>query len=312
MADTSITTYELTGKPETDLGFVLSKRGEMILSVAAPNVREDTTWLLRAKLAISQSACADLLKTRKGMDSALKMIEEVGTLGLSFGGAKPTVYPVPLGGECKPVYSAPGIRHAACYGVGAILARVPHLFTIREGDYLRTEQGVVGKPKGKIHFKEGGEDPFDPNRGKIRGWLLHLEYKDGRPDVIASCAFDKAKSIQKAYPGSGGPMYTKSPEEADEKTATKYMLREVFGEVSELAKAITDFDAEEEAREAGAGVKAAPVMRDVTDRLGAKLDNATAGMKAAEPVAEEPELEDEPQPEAASTSAEPETEELFK
>ena len=63
---------------------------------------------------------------------------------------------------------------------------------------------------------------------------MELRYLDGRREV-KSVSISKVKQIQEHYGGTGSPMYKKSPDEADEKTAIKYMLRMPFGEAEGIA-----------------------------------------------------------------------------
>lgn len=195
------------------------------------------------------------------------------------------------------------MKHVCTYGLGAVLAEYPRLITVREGDTV-----LVDPDKNTITYTKGGYDPFSPERGKVRGFLMRLKYKDGRPDEIKECPMPKVKEIQKGYSMVGSPMFTKSPDEAYEKTAEKSMLRKAFKESVGLAQMIIEGE--------DRPVQEEPVVvRDQGDRLSRQMGRAADSMKAAEKVAEpEPEIEtmEEPEPQAAAeTKGEGDGTELF-
>lgn len=288
MSDKPVTTMELTTKTKQNLELVLRARTSEILAVAAQNVREDKAYLTRAKLTLLASPCEPLLKTEKGIRTALECITNAAMAGLSFGGLRPQCYPVPKDGGVVLVVEASGMKHVCTYGIGANLAEYPRLITVHEGDGVR-----VDPDKNEIIYPPGGIDPFSPERGKKSGFLMRLKFKDGRPDEIKQCSMSKVKEIQKGYSMTNSPMFTKSPEEADEKTAEKSMLRKVFKEAIGVAQMIIEGDDHPVQEEPA-------VVRDQSDRLSQRMAKATEGMKSAEPVQtveDAPEAEEEATPE---------------
>jgi len=295
MSDTK-QVVELSNKTRENLELVLKARTSEILAVAAQNVREDKAYLTRAKLTLLASPCEPLLKTEKGVRTALEAITNAAMAGLSFGGLRPQCYPVPKDGGVVLVVEASGMKHVCVYGLGAVLTEYPRLITVHEGDNVK-----VDPDKNTIIYEEGGFDPFSPERGKVRGWLMRLKFKDGRPDEIKYCSYAKAKEIQKGYSMTGSPMFNKSPEEADEKTAEKSMLRKPFKEAVGLAQMIIEGDSLP-VQEQGPPV----INRDPASRMADRLDRAAGGMKKAEPAPEqEAVVEEDPEPEASDTTETP-------
>ena len=284
MSDRQVETYELTTNTERNLATALTHRQADILVAAARSVREDSGWMTRAKLTLVSSQCDPLLKTQKGVRTALEAITNAAMVGLSFGGPKPQAYFVPKDGGVLMIPTAAGIRHAVCYGVGAILKTVPELITVRAGDGVK-----INPMAGTVEYSKGGYDPFAKDRGKIAGWIMRLEFRDERPAQVRHVTLEKVRQIEDRYGGKNNPMYAKSPEEADEKTAIKYLLRDCFAEAAGLAQMILEGD---EADERPAVVEPPKVERNVTERLGGQLDKATASMKSVEVVESEEEPED--------------------
>lgn len=301
-------TYELTTKPKQDLEFILEKKKDEFLSLCAANVKADTAYLLRAKTELLTGPCLSILGTKAGMQSAIKAIFDTGMIGLSFGGPRPMAYFVPKEGKVTPIYEASGYKYACTYGPGAILAEYPTTIVVKEGDSVK-----VNPDKRTIEYKDGGYNPFDPNRGKVVGFLMRLVYKDGRRPEIRECDMQKVKKIQTGYSMTGSPMYKKSDEEADLKTAEKSMLRLAFKEACQRAQVALEegdeFDDEQEP---------APPPRDAGERLSRTISAAVERMDpgaSVDPVDDEPEPEapDQEEPEQA-TRAEPKQEDgdLFK
>lgn len=302
-------TYELTTKTRTNLSTVLDSRRDEILKMSAENIRQmGPAFFLRAITTLTTNPDTDkLLTSRKGIDTALKAITDAAMVGISFGGPKPQAYFVPKDGGVLMIPTAAGIRHAVCYGVGAILRTVPELITVKEGDGVK-----IDPAKGTVNYTDGGFDPFDANRGKVKGFIMRLQFKDNRPDQVRHIGIEKVRQIEAHYGMTGGPAYKKSPEEQDEKTAIKWMLRDVFAESAGLAQMILEGDGDLPEDQGPP-----PVERDVTARTIKTVDAAVARLdpeKAAEPVEEDPPAEDVEQeaqadPEHAETGAE---EDLFK
>lgn len=293
---------ELTTRPEANLDAVWAKKSQEVMMVAAQSIREDSAWFTRAKLELITGPCAPLMTTAKGMTSFVKAMTDAGQVGLSFGGPKPQAYFVPKGGEVKMIPTAQGLLHATVYGIGGVLARVPELITVHEGDTIRVDPAA-----GMIEYNAAGYDPFAPDRGKVKGWVMKLEFKDGRHPVIRHIDAAKVREIESKYSQTDGPALKKSPDEMHEKTAVKWLLRDVFAESAGLAKMILEGD------EAELAPSPPPVERDMTTRTSRAVDVAVKRLdpeKAREPEpepdvvdmsdtppGEDPDPQDEPTPE---------------
>lgn len=296
-------TYELTTKTRQNAAVVISKRRDEILKMSADNIRKmGPAFFLRAITTVTSNPDTDrLMTTAKGMDTWVKAVTDAAMVGISFGGPKPQAYFVPKDGGILMIPTASGIRHAVCYGVGAVLRTVPELVTVREGDNIR-----VDPAKGTFSYESGGFDPFAKERGTIRGWVMRLQFKDGRPDQVRYVDTEKVHKIQAQYSMTGGPAYKKSPEEMDEKTASKYLLRDVFAESAGLAQMLLEGDAYQDEPE--------PISqpRDAGERLSRVVTGAAQRLdpdKASEPV--EPEPEEGPE-QAEQAETEQEDGDLFK
>lgn len=210
---------------------IFAKQGALILKRGAPNLREEgafEVWSSRVVFEItSNEKLTPFLNTKKGVLSAYVAITRASVLGLMIGGSKPQAYFVPRDGAIKLEPKDDGMMFACVYGPGAVLAREPELVRIHENDGIRIDQA-----RGRIIFPEGGVDPF--GEGKLVGYAMELEYLDGRREV-ARITLAKCKEIEERYGRKDSPMYSKSPEEADEKTARKQLLKRPFAMAESLA-----------------------------------------------------------------------------
>lgn len=266
MSDNEI---QLTTKADTNLSLVLNAKARDIMAVAAPNVREDGAWLTRARLELlSKPDTANLMTTKKGVESALTAIIKAATVGINFGGTKPQAYFVPTDGGIRMDVTQFGYAHAAVYGPGAVLAHVPELIKVHENDGTRIDQST-----GSIHFQPGGIDPFK-DRGKLMGYVMRLEFKDGRAPQVHAIALTKVKEIQAKYGNQNSPAYKKSPDEMDEKTAVKQLLKRAYAEAEGLSQTGLGMLDDDEPP---------AIERDPVKRMADRLDKAASGMKAAEP-----------------------------
>jgi len=216
-------------------------------------------------------------------------------------------YFVPTDGKVTPIYEASGYKYAVTYGPGAILAEYPRTIVVHEGDSVKVDPDA-----GTIVYKEGGFNPFDPNRGKIVGFLMRLIYKDGRRAEVRECDMLKVKKIQKGYSRLAGPMFTKSDDEADLKTAEKSMLRLAFKESCQRAQVALEEGAE---FDDGDELYQPTVERDVTARTLKTVNAAVARLdpeKASEPAVEEEHHDEDVETELATEDQPPaEEKDLF-
>lgn len=291
---------ELTTKPELNLNAVVTAKRDRILAIAASSIKGDfETWLMRAQLEVTRSEAVNLLNTPKGVQSALDAIIKAGTMGIIFGLSKPHGYFVGRDGKVCFDPSRYGIAHAITYGNGAVLEHVPQLITAHQNDGYRMDQD-----KGKIVWPDKPIDPFS-DRGPIVGWLLELHFNDGRKSQVRYATMADVRKIQEGHANLNTPAYKKDRLQMDEKTAVKFMLRDILSEVEGKSGLVGMFADEEDERPEPA------VIRDQGDRLNRQMDRAATNMKPAEktePVVDEP----EPEPEqAAEPEAEPGSEELF-
>jgi len=287
MSDNAI---QLTTKADANLQVVLKAKMTDIMAVAAPNVKSDGNWITRAKLELlARPDVAQLMTTKKGVETALTAIIRAATVGINFGGTKPQAYFVPTEGGVRLDVSQYGFCAAAVYGPGAILSQVPELITVHQNDGIRIDQG-----EGRIIFPAGGIDPFG-DRGKLVGWLMRMEFKDGRQPEVKYVSFEKVRQVEDTHGQLGSPAYKKDRDQMDEKTAVKQLLKRVFAEAEGRSQMSMEALMDEPE-------PTPTVERDPSKRMADRMDRATQTMKPAEPVVAEPEqtVEDAPEPEAAA------------
>lgn len=277
-------TMELTTKGKENLSRVVALKKEEILSVAAANVRAmGETFFTSAMLTILSNPDTErLMTTSKGVQTALKAMTDAAQVGIFFGGPAPMAYFVPKDGGLLMVKTAAGVRHAACYGPGAILSTVPELVTVRENDGFK-----IDPASGVVSYANGGFDPFSPGRGEVVGYFMRLQYKDGRPDVLRHVTLKKVQALEAAYSMTGGPAFKKSPDEMHEAKATKYLLRDVFAECAGLAKMVLesqedgiDLGPDYDPETGGYRSRAPrPAPRDITERVVRQAERAVETLK---------------------------------
>lgn len=302
MSDNKPQTMELTNKPERNLTVALGHALPRIMEVAAPNVKADEAWLMRTKLELLGSEAASLLTSQKGVETAIKSIVKAATNGISFGALKPQAYFVPRDGGIGLDVSRHGRAAVAVYGPGAVLSVIPELIEVYENDGIKMDQGA-----GKIVFPPGGIDPFR-DRGKLMGWMMLMEYKDGRHPRPKAVSVEDVNWILEHYGIQGNPARKKSPKEMMEKTAVKKLLDDAYAEATGRAQAAFD-DLDEDERPPVPPT----INRDPESRMASRMDKAAASMKPAEPAGEpEPEMVDEePAPDVEPQEGGKPPEELF-
>ena len=272
---------------------MLAKMADEIKAVAAPNVKGDwETWIKRIFVdVVNREELTPVLSTRQGIFSLYQEIAKAGTAGFQLGGIVPHGYFMPKKGKVVFVPAREGYAFCAVHGPGAVLRHEPALIRVYEHDAV-----TIDVHEGKVkHAYDLRKD-----RGRHVGWYMVLEYLDGRREVPYVTA-EKAKAIMDAYSrqtntdGKLMPSFAKSPEEMADKTAAKHLLRKPFREAVGLAMYRTlEGDAEEADTQP---------MRDVTERVGERLELAAEALDPAQaqPPAEEPKPEPAPAPAQAGT-----------
>ena len=259
---------------------MLSKMGGEIQAVGADNLKESSafeTWKMRALVEVSTNEALqkyNVLGTRPGLFSVYQALAKSANMGLQFGGHFPQAYLVPKEGKAVLIVSEEGLAFIATYGPGAVLSVKPELHEVFEKDLFSIDDAA----REYVHKYA----PF-ADRGKLVGYFTVLEYKDGRkqiPYILQS----KVRQIEQAYGGEKNQAYEKAIEQMDRKTAMKALLRPVAKEAEGLAMA---YSLEEDAP--------VPEMRDVTERVGGRLAQATEALQqsAVPPGATEPQPETE-------------------
>ena len=247
---------------------IFDKYRPQLMQRAAKNIQGSfDVWASRTLFEISSnSELAGLLNTRPGIISAYKEITRAAVMGLMIGGKKPQAYFVPKGGKLVLIVDARGEIFCTVYGPGAVLAQVPELKKAYEGEDLRIDEA-----SGTVTYPKDGRKMFPD--GKVAGYFMELEYIDGRREV-KQIPLAKVRKIQEHYGELGSPMYKKSPDEADEKTAIKYLLRMPFGEAEGIAmkRALGD--------EYEPPVQEPEPSKDVRDRVGARMEKVGTSVEA--------------------------------
>lgn len=266
---------------------MLIKMGAEIHKIAAPNVAKVfDVWKARALVEIAGSeAMRDVIKTRAGLYSVYQGLAKAATAGLQIGSHVPQVYFVPKNGRAVMILTKEGYAQIATYGPGAVLREYPALHKVYEKDTFRIDEAA--------RSYDHGYEPFN-DRGKLLGFFTVLEYKDGRK-TLPHILHTKVRQIQSDYKLSEkSPAWRKSPDEMDEKTAMKWLLREPMRESAGLAML------EESESEYVGPETPAPDMRDVTERVGDRLDEKIEALIAA--------VEEKPKADAADAAEETEAE----
>jgi recombinational DNA repair protein RecT len=246
-----------------------------LLEVAAPNVRSDPNWISRAKIELlSKPETAELLLSTRGLESSVYAIIRAATVGVNFGGTKPQAYFVPADGKVRLDISQYGYCAAAVYGPGAVLSQVPELITVHQNDGIRIDQS-----KGEILFPVGGIDPFC-NRGKLVGWIMRMEFKDGRQAEVKYLSFEKARQIEETHGQTGSPSYKKDRDQMDEKIAVKQLLKRVFAEAEGRSQMNLDSIMDEP--------NSAIIERDPEKLREARFDLAVGLMSSSDAFIEDP------------------------
>jgi len=268
---------------------MLRVMGPEIQGVGAGNLQESSafeTWKMRALVEVSTNQAlidGNVLGTRPGLHSVYQALAKSANMGLQFGGHFPQAYLVPKSGKAVLIVSEEGLAFIGTYGPGAVLRVKPELHEVYEKDRFSIDDALREYQHEYAPFAE---------RGKLVGYFTVLEYKDGRkqiPYILQS----KVRQIEDAYGGETNPAYKKAPEQMDRKTAMKAMLRPVAKESEGLAMAYS--------LEEGDPM---PEMRDVTERVGGRLAQATEALQAHA----EPPGATEPQPVTETPKAAPEPE----
>ncbi len=255
-----------TGRKGVEQMFA-SRPGQEIRDLAAPNVAgQYDTWAKRALVHVtSKEELKPVLQTKTGIWSIYQELAKAAQLGLQVGGQFPHGYLVPKGGKAVLMITATGYAFAAVHGPGAVLRHIPPLVEVYEKDSFRVDQ-AAGKYQHEF-------SPFT-DRGKLVGYFMRLEYRDGRIEIPV-ISFEKVKKIADGYSTKSSPAWSKSAEEMYAKIAAKQLLKKPIREAEGIAMQL-DADAPEEPEE-----PAAPPPRDVTQRVGSRLDRATEAMASS-------------------------------
>jgi recombinational DNA repair protein RecT len=276
--------FAVVGKGRQGVESMLEKMGGEIQKIAAPNVGGNfETWKTRALVEISnRDELKTVLQSREGIFSVYKALSKAATMGLQIGGQFPHAYLVPMGGKAQLVVTAEGYAFASAHGPGAVLANVPKLVRVHEKDTLRIDEtaGTV-----RHEFDAFGD------RGKLVGYYMRLEYRDGHTEV-SNITRAEVEGVAKAYSQKNGPAWSKSPEAMNDKIAAKQLLKKPVREAEGLAMlmSLDEYEAPEYS----------PPPRDIAERMADRLDDSMRTVEP-EPVSEEAEPEpehdpDEPKP----------------
>ncbi|HET6499089.1 MAG TPA: recombinase RecT [Coriobacteriia bacterium] len=265
---------------------MLTAMADELRTIAAPNVAGDfDVWKMRAFVEITTSdALKPIIAEPHGMLSIYQGLSKAAVMGLQIGGQFPHAYFVPKSGRAVMMPTKDGYLFTSTYGPGALLAKWPELQKVYDKDEFRLDDAA--------RTYEHKYQPF-ADRGKLVGYFMVLEYKDGRK-IVRHILQSKVKAIEGAY-GLDSPAYKKSPDEMDEKTAIKWMLRDVVRESEGLAM-LDSLDSD-----GAPDREPALPMRDVTERSVDRL--ARAAETVGPGTSPEPAAEPEQQPAAEAQPA---------
>ncbi len=262
--------FNLAGTGRKGIEDMFHKMGDEIKAVSTPNISKDfDTWKIRALVEIANDDnLKGIIGTRAGIFSIYQGIAKAATMGLQIGGQFPHAYFVPMGGKAVLIPSQDGYSFMATYGPGRVLKIAPELHEVHEKDEFRIDDAA----RTYVHnFKPFGD------RGKLVGFFTVLEYVDGRK-MIPYVTMSQVEEIEQGYGNLSSPAYKKSKLDMDKKTAMKKLLKPVAKEAEGLAMmmALDDWQYAPPVEPIG------PDMRDVTERVGDRLDSAAEGMQPQE------------------------------
>jgi len=277
--------FSLVGTGRKGVEDMLAKMGDEIKAVASPNVQQDfDTWKTRALVLIANDEnLRPIIQTRTGIFSIYQELARAATMGLQVGGHFPHLYFAPMKGKAVMIPTAEGYAFCARYGPGHVLKLTPQLREVYDKDEFRIDDAA----RTYVH----NYDPFK-ERGKLVGFFTVLDFIDGRK-MIPHVTIADVERIEKEYGRIDNPAYKKSPHEMHQKTAMKKLLKPAAREAEALSMMLTldnyEYTPPTEPIE--------PDMRDVTERVGDRLDSAAEALEPQEqPVQEEP----KPDPQKAS------------
>lgn len=286
-----------TGRPGLERALTVMS-GELQALAAAPIVGQMETWKARAiAYVFSNDALQEVASHRRGIFSIYQALAKAAQMGLQVGGHFPHVYLVPFAPEknapkiAQPVVTAEGYIFATKHGPQPVVKDVSYA-VVREGDTITIDQ-AAGEVRHTVN-------PL-VDRGKPLGVWVRVVPLHSRPSVIwygyaDLIAVRNARSISWKYAADRSPW--KTDEEAMlMKTAVKKALRPYAAEAEGLSMLYSEDDGG--AMPTGLPAGPDPEPRDVTDRAGAVLTAALAGMGDPEPDPEpQPEPDTEPEPTA--------------
>ncbi len=280
--------FALAGTGRKGVEDMLSKMGDEIKAVASPNVsKEFDTWKIRALVLIANDeTLRPIIQTRTGIFSIYQQLARAATMGLQIGGQFPHMHLVPIKGKAVMIPTAEGYTFCARYGPGHVLKLTPQLMEVYDKDEFRIDDAA----RTYIH----NYDPFK-ERGKLVGFFTVLDFIDGRR-MIPHVTIADVERIEREYGRTDNPAYKKSPFEMHQKTAMKKLLKPAVRESEALAMMMTLDDYEY----TPPLEPLTPDMRDVTERMGDKLDSAIEGLEPGEKK-EEPKAEKKPEPSKAES-----------
>ncbi len=284
---------------------MLDTMGEEIRKIAAPSVQKRyDVWTMRALVEItSNEDLAPVIRTRTGIFSIYRALTKCAQIDLQIGGQFPHAYLVPKGGLAVLMISAGGYAFASTHGQGAVLTADPLLVEVYEKDDCAVDQ-AAGTVRHQI-------PKMFADRGKLLGYYMVLEYRDGHTEIPMITREDVLSVIkeysQKQSNGGLMPAYKKSPKAMEQKTAMKQLLKRPM-KMSEGLAMLYSIDGELPEIET---IAREPETRNVTERTTERLADATEALDPGKAVETEPEPEKEGKDGETPTEGEKKGPDLF-
>lgn len=269
----------MENKLQTIEQMVLEK-SDKIRDVAVESVRQNfDQWTKRAIIEVSQNKELRefIQSSQDAKNQFFVKLSKAAQIGLQIGGTRPHVYFINHKGSLRMDITKEGIAHACVHGPQGVLRYSPELMKVYQKDEFKINQS-----KGTF------EHEFTPfgDRGKLMGFFMVLEYKQGKIE-IPHISIEKVLKIKDSYSNveyynqktnktETSSVWKKSEDEMLEKIAVKQLLKKPFAESEGLAMLLTSDIESDEIQEHVIQEKT------ISNRAVARLEQATKKLEMLE------------------------------
>lgn len=265
------------------------EKSDKLREIAVESVRQNfDQWTKRAIIEVSQNKeLREFIQSNQDAKNQFFVkLSKAAQIGLQIGGTRPHVYFINHKGSLRMDITKEGIAHACVHGPQGVLRYSPELMKVYQKDEFKINQS-----KGTF------EHEFSPfgDRGKLMGFFMVLEYKQGKIE-IPHISIEKVLKIKDSYSNveyynqktnktETSSVWKKSEDEMLEKIAVKQLLKKPFAESEGLAMLMTsELDIENDS-------EIIVKEKTISDRAVSRIEQATK--KLAIPEIKEAEIQPE-------------------